>query len=102
MCPAFSPKRLSADALRQAAGTSTSRTTAKSSSSLALILPKLGKLKAPVAAAALAEGVALARYRFDTHLGKSEKAPAELKSVQLIFPRLADAKATRTAAALRP
>ncbi len=81
-------RRLGARALRHCEGKEISR--------VAILAPTVRRLGAEECAAALAEGICLGAYRFDRYRKKKPRV-GNLKSVALLFDRLASASEVRRA-----
>ncbi len=65
---------------------------------MAVVVPTLRRLRAPLVAQSLAEGVVLGGYRFDAYQEPKSDAPKPVRSVGLLFERLADRRAASAAA----
>jgi leucyl aminopeptidase len=90
--------KLDAHALRALAGASVSEAAARSAAKLTLVVPTVRRVRAPVAAQALAEGAVLGSYRFDRFKAKADDAPGEVAAVQLSFERAGDLRPARLGA----
>ena len=78
-------KELDAQRLRMAAGSAVKRARSKRTSSLALGIPKLRRIKPAVVAQALCEGVLLGAYRFDRYQEQKPDAASGPSSVALLL-----------------
>ena len=88
---------LDAEALRCAAGRAVKEAAARRATKLTLAVGALRRVRAPVAAQALAEGAILGGYRFDSYKEKDEDQPGQVAAVQLSFDRAPDLRAARQA-----
>jgi leucyl aminopeptidase len=92
--------RVDAEALREAAGTALRETASRQGKALAIVGPALRRIRMPVMAQALAEGVILSGYRFDRYQAKRDEAPGEVQSVALLLERGAGLRSARAAASV--
>jgi leucyl aminopeptidase len=90
---------LGTDSLRRAAGTAVGQAAARRAPQLAVAVPSLRRVRAAAAAQSMAEGAALAGYRFDRHREPREDEPGQVSSVALCFERASDLRQARAAAA---
>ena len=89
--------KLDAEALRCAAGQAVKEAAARRATKMTLAVSALRRVRAPVAAQALAEGAILGGYRFDAYKEKNEDQPGQVAAVQLSFDRAPDLRAARQA-----
>jgi leucyl aminopeptidase len=89
--------KLDANALREFAGTVARAAAGRRSQSLAIVVPRLRRVRAIAAAQALAEGAVLASYRFDRYKKPGDDKTA-LDTVSLVIDG-AELRAARAAAA---
>jgi leucyl aminopeptidase len=90
---------LDAEALRSAAGTAVSRSSAKQAEKVVVAVPAARRVRAPDAVQALAEGAILSAYRFDQYRSPRDDAPGEVTSLTLSLDRANDVRAARPRAA---
>jgi len=89
--------KLDAEALRRAAGHAVKEAAARRATKVTLAVPRLSRVRPPVAAQALAEGAILGGYRFDAYKEKGDDEPGEVAAVQLSFERAPDLRPARQA-----
>jgi leucyl aminopeptidase len=90
--------KLDAEGLRSAAGSAVGQAAARKAARVVFAVPGLRKLRPAAVAQALAEGAALAGYRFDTYLRDEKDAPGRVSSFTLCLERGAELRAARAAA----
>ncbi len=89
---------VAAESLRCAAGRVARLAASKRAASVAVVVPTLRRLRAPLISQSLAEGAVLGGYRFDAYQEPKSDSPKPVRSVTLLFERLADPRAARAAA----
>ena len=90
--------KIDADALRSLAGSTVQEARGRRATKVQMVVPALRRVKAPVAAQALAEGAVLGGYRFDEYKEPGEEPPAEVAALQLSFEKSTDLRAARVGA----
>jgi len=90
-------KALDAEAVRCLAGRAVSAAKDRRATRVAICAPSVPGLRVPQVIQALAEGVVLANYRFDTYRQHDEDTAPPLQSASLLIERPADSKAAREA-----
>jgi leucyl aminopeptidase len=88
---------LSGESLRGLAGRALDAARDRRAADLAICAPRVRGLRLPEVAQALAEGLVLADYRFDTYRERDEDAPPPLKRAALLIDRAGELKAAREA-----
>jgi len=90
--------KLDAESARCLAGRAIDAARDRRADNLAICVPHLPHQPLPVIAQALAEGLVLASYQFDTYRARDKEAAPSVKHATLLIDRAADAKAAREAA----
>ncbi len=90
--------KLSAESLRELAGRALDAAKGRRAANVAICAPRLHGLKLQEVTQALAEGLVLADYQFDTYRERDKEAPPPLKRATLLIDRPAELKAAREAA----
>lgn len=92
------PDAVSEESVREAAAAAFNRARAIGAKRVAFVLLGEGKVPARATGKAMAEGIRLAAYAYETY--KSEKAKASVKEVSIVCANARDAKAAQGGAAL--
>ena len=82
--------KIDADTLRSLGGTAVKEARARRAAKVQLTVPSVRRVKAAVAAQALAEGAVLGGYRFDEYKEPGEEPTADVAALQLSFEKSAD------------
>jgi len=94
-------RKVTGEELREAAGSSVRAAAERRISKLALILPRLRRLRAPAVAQALAEGALLGDYRFDRHQSgepeEGQERPGHVEQLHLGVSAGTELRAVRAA-----
>ncbi|MCH8084285.1 MAG: leucyl aminopeptidase [Myxococcales bacterium] len=88
---------LNAESVRCLAGRAVNAARDRRASSIAIYVPRVRGLRLPEITQALAEGLILASYQFDTYSEREKDAAPSLKRASLLIDRPADLKAARDA-----
>ncbi len=88
---------LNAESVRCLAGRTVNLARDRHATSIAIHLPRVRGLRLPEITQALAEGLVLANYRFDTYHERKEDAAPPVKRASLLIDRPTDLKAARIA-----
>jgi leucyl aminopeptidase len=89
--------KLSAEALRGLAGRALDAAKGRRATNVAICAPRTSGLKLPKVTQALAEGLVLANYQFDTYRERDKDAAPPLKRATLLIDRPTELKAARDA-----
>jgi leucyl aminopeptidase len=89
--------KLSAESVRCLAGRAVNAARDRRASSIAIYVPRVRGMRLPEITQALAEGLILASYQFDTYSERKKDAAPSLKRASLLIDRPADLKAARGA-----
>jgi leucyl aminopeptidase len=89
--------KLSAESLRGLAGRALDAAKGRRTTNVAICAPRVRGLKLPEVTQALAEGLVLANYQFDTYRERDKDAAKPLKRATLLIDRPAELKAARDA-----
>jgi len=89
--------KLSAESARGLAGRAIDAARDRRAGSIAICVPRVPGLRLPEVTQALAEGLVLASYRFDTYRARDKDAAPMVKRAALLIDRPADLKAAREA-----
>jgi leucyl aminopeptidase len=89
--------KLSAESLRGLAGRALDAAKGRRATNVAICAPRARGIKLPEVTQALAEGLVLANYQFDTYRERDKDAPPPLKRAALLIDRPAELKAARDA-----
>jgi len=89
--------QLGAESLRCLAGRAVDAAKDRRTTSIAICAPRVRGLRLPEATQALAEGLVLANYQFDTYRERDKDAAPALKSASLLIDRPAELRAARDA-----
>jgi len=90
-------KQLDAESARSAAGHAIDAARSRRATSLAICAPRIRGLRPPQIAQALAEGLVLASYRFDTYRARDEDDAPSVERATLLIERASERKAARDA-----
>jgi len=90
--------KLSAESLRELAGRALDAAKSRRVANVAICAPRVRRLKLSQVTQALAEGLVLADYQFDTYRERDADAPPPLERATLLIDRPAELKAARDAA----
>jgi leucyl aminopeptidase len=88
---------LSAESVRRLAGRAVDAAKDRRATSLAICAPRVRGLRLPEITQALAEGLVLASYQFDTHRKRDKDAAPSVKRASLLIDRPTDLKVARDA-----
>jgi leucyl aminopeptidase len=88
---------LDAESVRRLAGRVVNVARNRRATNIAIYAPRVPGMRLPAISQALAEGLVLASYRFDTYQERDKNAPPPLKRASLLIDRTADLKAARDA-----
>ena len=91
------PEEFDAERLRRLGGRALGRDDAKGIGRIAIMVPAARRLSGEERAVALAQGILLGSYRFDAYKEKKRRKVVHLKSVDLIFEKLASPGRVRRA-----
>jgi leucyl aminopeptidase len=92
--------QLDAQAVREAAASAVAAGSSRGAAALGFLAPASRRLRGPALAQALAEGAALAGYRFDRYRTANEEARKRVAAFEIAIERAGDLRAARAAAAL--
>jgi leucyl aminopeptidase len=90
-------RELNAESMRRLAGRAVNAAKDRRATSVAICAPRVRGLRLPQITQALAEGLVLASYRFDTYRKRDKEAAPSIKRASLLIDRPNDLKAARDA-----
>jgi leucyl aminopeptidase len=90
-------RELSAESVRRLAGHAVNAAKDRRATSIAICAPRVKGLRLPEITQALAEGLVLASYQFDTYRERDKDAAPSIKRASLLIDRPTDLKAARDA-----